>query len=153
MPNTRCDQFKADQTIRAWWEVIKYNTGLCYVGRVFCLCWQKRIPCNGTWEATVKRRGVSWFVASSAPELHKGDVNIYDHPLDLSKLQKIRIKIVRAVSLMVSEGFGQLGRLFFSQCSHFKLGWPAKHLCHCFPDVRTRKERRTAGWAGTFSVL
>lgn len=80
-------------------------------------------------------------------------VNIYDHPLGLSKLEKIRIKIVRAVSLMVPEAFGQLGRLFFSQCSHFKLGWPAKRLCHCFPDVRTRKERRTAGWAGTFSVL
>lgn len=42
---------------------------------------------------------------------------------------------------MISEGFGLLGRLFFSQCSHFKFGWPAKHMCHCFPDGRTRKEK------------
>lgn len=68
-------------------------------------------------------------------------MNIYGHPLGLSKLQKIRIKIVRTVILMISEGFGLLGRLFFSQCSHFKFGWPAKHMCHCFPDGRTRKEK------------
>lgn len=73
MPKTRCDQVKADQTIRTEWEVIKYNTGTCYGGRVLGLCQQNRISHNGTWEVTVKWRGVSWFIASSAPELHKGD--------------------------------------------------------------------------------
>ena len=48
---------------------------------------------------------------------------------------------------MISEAFGQLGKLFFSQCSHFKFGWPAKHLCSLLSRWEDQ-ERGTYCWLG-----
>lgn len=48
---------------------------------------------------------------------------------------------------MFSEGFGWLGKLFFSWCSHFKFGWPAKHLCSLLSRWEDQ-ERGTYCWLG-----
>lgn len=55
---------------------------------------------------------------------------------------------------MISEGFGQLGKFFFSaRAAASNLAGLQSIYAHCFPDGRTRNEGFTAGWAGIFSVI